>query len=288
MTATQTRIEPGECPTVGLHQNVPFTEYAAWRAVNNSTLSEFQTSAKQARHYILNGSEDTDALRVGHFSHTLVLEPQNVDRFYCRAPKIDRRTNAGKAEYAAFIAANGDKCTITEDEWETGEKIKASIAAHPLARELMASPGANEVSAVWEIDGHKCKGRFDRIARFQGYGTVVDLKTIRRPPTPRNVASAVAEYGYHRQAAWYLDGLNILSPAARRFIFIFCEKENPFDLACYELADAAIEQGRRENQAALNQYIECNATGIWPGISDRLEVATLPAWRIEKDFAIQE
>ena len=276
-----------EAPPQGFHEGVEFTDYTAWRAMNNSTLGRFEVSALEARHCMLNGSDDTDGLRLGHFAHTMILEPQNIESKYARSPKFDRRTNAGKEADAAFRKANPGKCSILDDEWELAESLAKAVAAHPLAKRLMQSPGASELSATWAdpVYGIPCKSRMDRLTTR---GTVVDLKTTKDKPTRYNVGKIVAEYGYHRQAAWYLDGANIVAPENRRFVFVFVQKSEPFDVVCYELSAESIEQGRRENRRYLDLYMECMKTGHWPGISDRLELATLPAWRVERDFSLEK
>jgi hypothetical protein len=45
-----------------------------------------------------------------------------------------------------------------------------------------------------------------------------------------------------------------------------------------ELDSYAIEIGRARNEAAVNIYRRCRATGIWPGYATEVELVGLPRW----------
>jgi hypothetical protein len=45
--------------------------------------------------------QPTDAMKQGSLVDCLITEPQNFDRKYVVAPKVDRRTKAGKEAWAA-------------------------------------------------------------------------------------------------------------------------------------------------------------------------------------------
>ena len=50
--------------------------------------------------------DETDALTVGAYLHALLLQPQSIKFDFVVVPKVDRRTTAGKAEWAAAQACN--------------------------------------------------------------------------------------------------------------------------------------------------------------------------------------
>jgi hypothetical protein len=158
----------------------------------------------------------------------------------------------------------------------------AAVRASNTAAELLYGAGANEVSALWDLGGTLCKGRMDRITRWVGYHWVVDLK-ITKDARELAFGRQVVNFDYHGAAAWYLDGLNALSPGERRFAWVVVESEEPHGVKVYEPSDDALDQGRRQNAAALAIYRECLQTGEWPGYMDGVHPLELPRWARGKE-----
>jgi hypothetical protein len=92
-------------------------------------------------------------------------------------------------------------------------------------------------------------------------------------------SKAVAEYGYHNKAAFYLDALTLLDPRPRHFLFVAVENTPPHALALYQLTEEAIHQGREENRAALKLLAECKRSGVWPGFPAEVTYLDLPRWK---------
>ena len=86
-----------------------------------------------------------------------------------------------------------------------------------------------EIAIVWDDPetGLRCKARIDFVSEYDGWTVVGDLKSSINA-APKQWARAVANYGYHRQAAFYLDGCNAISPHDRLFAWIIQEKDDPF------------------------------------------------------------
>src|SRR5574337_598414 len=83
----------------GIYPNVPFSEYKAIKAVSNSYLSRIDRCPALA----LIEQEDTPSMLLGRAVHKSVLEGEGAFfAEYIKAPKIDKRTKEGKAEWAAF------------------------------------------------------------------------------------------------------------------------------------------------------------------------------------------
>jgi hypothetical protein len=159
--------------------------------------------------------EPTAAMRLGSLAHCAVLEPDELHNRYAIAP--DRRSNAGKA-LAADMAARGLEA-VTEADMALAANMAIAVHQHPYAAALLAD-GKAEQSFWWDdkATGQRCKCRPDW---YQG-STIVDLKTC-QDASPGGFARACATFGYHTQAAHYLNGT-----FADRFIFIAVEKAYPF------------------------------------------------------------
>ncbi len=266
---------------VGMHLDVPFDEYRAIDAVNQSLLKNFRHSAAMVRHRMDGGSFTSPALEFGTAFHAAILEPEVFAAEYVIAPVRDKRTKAWKE----FKAENEGRSILGLSDAGDLEAMRAQIEAHPEASRLLNGEGQNEVSLVWEdpVVGTLCKARADRLARLDSTVAVVDLKTT-TSAAPRDFSRDAAKYGYHLQAAWYLRALDALSPNgtpphSRRFIIIAVEKTAPFCVAVYELDPMAIEAGGQQITEYLVRFEECRERDEWPSpAGSGIETLYLPAW----------
>jgi PDDEXK-like domain of unknown function (DUF3799) len=145
---------------------------------------------------------------------------------------------------------------------------------HPVARRVL-SQGEPELSAFGLVDGVPCKARPDHWdARL---GVTADLKTT-ADASPAGFAKSVANFRYHVQAAFYTDVMAAAGVTVESFLFIACERNPPFLVGVYVLDSEALEIGRAEYQRDLALYKECVESGSWPGLSERIELLTLPKW----------
>ncbi len=122
----------------------------------------------------------------------------------------------------------------------------------------------------------------DRITTYAGWTLIADLKST-NDASQWAFGSSVAKYGYHEQAAFYLEGLNVLAPVERRFLFIAVEKERPFCCAIHELDDEAISEGTRLFRKHLRQLRECKEDNLWPGYPAEISTIQLPKWAISAE-----
>lgn len=276
-TATMTGMEP-EVSTlaIGLHEGVPNATYQRIDAASNSRLGWLKKSPAHLRAYIDHPPEPTSAQDLGQALHTLVFEPVRFNATYVQGPVNDRRVK----EWKAFEAAQrpGVAC-LKPAEWETVHSMAAQIYEHPAARLALSGMTAIEVTGIWEDaeTGVKCKLRADGIN--PALGAVIDLKST-VDASERAFARAIYNYGYYRQGAMYLTGMNELQDAVeyRHHIVIAQEKEPPYAVAAYRIRDDAIEAGLEEIANLLPRYAECHATGVWPGYATEFVDVSLPPW----------
>ena len=263
-----------------IQQNLTMAEYLAIDAVSASLLHKLATTTPlHARAYMTQPREDTAALILGEATHYAILEPELFHLRYCVAPKVDKRTKAGKEEWAEFVASHPKHVALSQEEFDAADAMRVATAAHGEALRYLHGPGMNEVTLTWtdKDTGLLCKARPDRICKVDGWTWVPDIKTC-RSASPFMFSKAVAEYGYANKAAWYLDALDLKEKRERRFLFIAVESKPPHAVALYELTDEAIEQGRLENRAALLTLAECKKSGAWPGYDSGITYLDLPKW----------
>ncbi len=274
---------PGSDERVGIHRGLSFTGYCALPGVNHSTLERVRRSPAHAREEALHPKEPTAALALGHAFHVRLLEPHRFALEYTTGPTINRRTKIGRSVWARFERENAGRFLLKPEEAQLYDRMAEAVLAHPVAAQLLAGRGASELAFVWRDAETSllCKGRVDRLGELGGWPFVVDVKST-RDASPQAFARSITAYGYHRQTAYYRAGLDALRPAARRATIIAVEKEPPYAVAVYELAERALEQGEREFRAALARYRECVESGIWPAYGDDLGLIDLPSWAVDR------
>lgn len=223
--------------------------------------------------------EPTPALRLGTAIHAAVLEPMRFKQEYVVAPRVDRRTKEGKETWAAFEAecAAAGATPISADDFKTCMSISERLNRHPAASVLFRS-GSPELSMWWEDadTGVLCKCRPDWL--IDGVA-VIDVKST-QDASAAGFARSVANYEYHMQAAWYLDGVRAClgNDAPQAFIFAAFEKDAPHAVAFYNADAEMIEIGRREYRRRLAIYAACKRSDVWPGYPPEITTLALPAW----------
>jgi PDDEXK-like domain of unknown function (DUF3799) len=280
----------------GIYPNVPRAVYENWDAVRYSTLRLFNKSAAHAREEMLHPMRPSRAMDFGSALHAAILEPDRFQAEYAVAPSqqldnngewkaLDRRTNIGKQVWKEFEEDNRGKAVITRAEYDAIKVMQAKAYQHPIAKQLMEGRGPTEVSLFW-LDpefGCACKARADKITDaipFDGmYGgpSIVDIKTA-ETAWPRDFELAIKRYSYHQQAAYYLDGAYVLQPVERNYVLVVFETERPYEIAVYQVENAAISQGRAEYRKNLKLYQACRASGVWPGYPHDIRMIGLPSW----------
>lgn len=191
------------------------------------------------------------------------------------------RTKAAKEERDGAYA--GGAIPLLAHEWDTVARMSKAIRSHPIASALFdPDAGKPEQSLFWTHDptGVWRRARLDWLPDPTSDGQLVigDYKTT-TAADPDSIAKTVARFGYHQQAAWYLDAVDALLDDPAVFVLVFQEKEPPYLVTVVELDVEAIKLGRRLNNRALNIYAECVALDTWPGYADRhVEAVSLPAW----------
>ena len=219
----------------------------------------------------------TPAMILGTAVHSLVLGagPEVV--------AVDADDWRGKAarEARAEAEAAGHVPLLRED-YARAEAMAEAVLSHPVAGALFdPARGRPEQTLVWQDEELKVwrRAMVDHLPHVDGRRPIlVDLKTTTDAGPPA-LGRTVAQYGYHQQAAWYLDGYRALHPGSDpAFLFTFVEKEPPHLVSVIELDQHALIVGAELNRRALQIYAECKATGTWPGHSPEIELVGLPAW----------
>jgi len=98
--------------------------------------------------------------------------------------------------------------------------------------------------------------------------SLIDFKTADQA-APEPWSKAVYAFGYHVQAAMYLDMFNAATGEDREdFRHIIQENYSPYEVAKRFLSAEFLELGRNRYLAALARYCRCLQKNVWPGYDD--------------------
>jgi exodeoxyribonuclease VIII len=258
-------------------------DYHRHSAVSKSHLDQV---AKSPLHYWARyldpnrvAPEPTPAMAIGSAVHTHVLELDQWDARYVTAPEgINRRTNAGKAEWETFETAATGRTVLAKADAELVMRMGHSVFRHPAAAMLLAMPGKAETTHMWidEATGLQCKCRPDWLT--DDGSLIVDLKTT-EDASPSGFRKSIANFRYFVQASWYLDGIEqATGKRPEQFIFLCVEKKAPYACAVYAADAEMIEAGAKTAARDLDVLATCRQANAWPGYSDQIETISLPPW----------
>jgi hypothetical protein len=222
---------------------------------------------------------------IGHAAHRLVLgagaEFHVIDADDYRSK--DARTQRDDARASGLTP-------LLAAEHDQAQAMATALRAHPLAGHLFdPAAGWPEVTLVWrdEPTGIMRRARVDWLPRHQpGRRLIVpDYKTTHSADLDA-LTRAIQQFGYHQQAAWYLDGIRALGlcgPDGAAFLFVAQEKTPPYLVTVLELDDTALRIGDIKNRRALQVYRHCTETNHWPAYHDGIALLGLPPWAIRDE-----
>lgn len=193
-----------------------------------------------------------------------------------------------------WLTNNGHRIVLSPEEWDQLHRMRDAVMAHPAAAALLTgAPGFAELSAYWRDPetGELCRCRPDF---WRMDGIIVDVKTT-DDASPEGFAKSIANWRYHVQHPYYLDGMNhalqqmgkptFKHPAsAKSFVFLAVEKKAPHAVAVYMLDAASAQAGREEYRTDLNVYAHCLSSGTWPGYGDKVQQIALPDWKLRRSL----
>jgi len=279
----------------GVYFDLANSEYHGGEGINKGLLDVVARSPLHAKSVLDtandNTREPTPAMVIGTAFHTLLLEPHRFADEYVTAPKVDRRTKAGKEEWAAFQEANAGKVALDDDQHEQLLAMAHAVRQHPAANALLAGCEGSAEASVYATDpvtGELLRCRPDW---WRKDGVIVDVKTT-EDASQEGFAKSLANYRYHVQAPWYLDTMQLSHDAGhfpegwerpKAFVFLAVEKRAPYAVATYVLDAESIEIGRQQMRANLDTLAECKRTGIWPGYGNTLQQIGVPAWYLNRN-----
>lgn len=215
--------------------------------------SGLKTIHKKSVYHLINQKfKETPAMALGTAVHQAILEPHDFHDIYHVIEKIDKRTKAGKEEYQKQIDLANGKIIIDDDIHEIIKSILGDFRQNDLAQKYCK--GEIELSHYTQYEGIDVRVRPDVINHVSDF--ITDVKTC-QDNSPQAFKRDVYNWGYHLQAAFYMDMCGI-----NNFRFIACTTKYPYTVEVYTLDEKDIEFGRMAYKNAFKQWKKYLETGV--------------------------
>lgn len=167
-------------------------------------------------------------------------------------------------------------------------KAKAMAQAvrdHPDAGPLFAEgTGMPERSIFWthERTGMSCRAMLDWLSLTPKLPPlIVDLKST-KDVSKRGVMKAITEYRYYQQDPWYRAAVASLGYDLEDvgFVFVFVGSDAPHLVTVTVIDDEALAEGMACNEDAIDEWVRCQDTGIWPPYAEGIITTSLPNYAL--------
>jgi len=248
----------------GIYLEISNKDYHADPALSHSGMERLAITPSHFKVMI----EATPGMVLGAPFHCKALQPELFNKEFVIWPTEYRR----KKTEIDDAKANGQEW-IKEADLIIIDSMIDALKGHLIASKLL-SGGVPEVSYFWRHEsGFMCKARPD----YKKLDILIDLKSC-IDASPIGFGKAAANFGYIRQAAWYMAGVAACGVSVEKFVFVAVEKKPPYTVAVYMVDDEDLIDAHHENEALAVKYGDCLKADKWPGYSENIEVLTLPSW----------
>jgi exodeoxyribonuclease VIII len=237
-------------------------------------------------------TQDNQAIFLGEAIHTYVFEPEVFTKKYISVPKLDRRTQKGKAEWIKLQEQYPNCIFINEEDLALCKNIASSLESKHIVKKYKSLQGHAEYPLFWkdEITSLDCKAKLDYFIEpsedFKN-GIIIDLKTT-LDASEESFIKTIFNYRYDFQMTFYCHAVKTIYKTADypTFIFIAVEKTPPYEANFFSFSkpdqDILIELNLEKIRELLEIYKECKNNNIWKGYPDKIQILTLPQWVMYK------
>lgn len=268
----------------GIHSGIDIEVYHASEGISSSGMNKIlDCPARYYHHYIaknLDAYEAEEATKekqkyvLGSALHCLLLEPHLFDiQFHSLDRKLNLRTKVDKEFLKDIHIIYPTKKILTLSETKHLYGMYESAKKHPLWAKI--KNGKREQSIFWQDGIYKTQLRTRPDIYDDMY--IVDLKTTR---SIKGFKRSILDYGYHRQAALQIDGLEKFTGRRRFFGFFAIESMPPYLSKTFTLSQRYLDLGRREYLDAAALYSECLLYNNWPGYDVTFDTIDAPEWAV--------
>ncbi len=260
--------------------------------ISRSELLEFYyCSSRWIRGYKDDEDEEkTKSLNWGSLMDTLLLDQERFEDKYAITPETyindkgeEKPWNWNSKSCKDWRDQQSGKETIKPDMMENVNSAIRRIGEDKIITDVLLK-SKFQVMVIGEYHDEEtgliipCKALIDLLPPDE---SIVDFKTC-KSAHQKAWKNQVYQYGYHFQAAFYMDLYNSACPDDKRdeFKFILQENYKPWETGRRLLSEEFMTIGRVNYEYALRLYCQCLATKVWPGYDDKEDSNAINGWTI--------
>lgn len=205
---------------------------------------------------------DRPAYLLGRAAHVRILEGREryAAEFAVGGPlneKTGKPYGAATKAWAEWAEKQG-KPVLAAEQAELVESLVRGVGANSVAIDLIVDGVAEGVVRA-DYCGVPCQARLDWLNPYKG---IVDLKTA---DDLTWFEADARRYGYVYQMAFYRAVLaQAIGGTLAPVHLIAVEKKAPFRCGVWRLAEDALAQAQKENEAAIGRLKACDQRDVWP------------------------
>ena len=248
------------------------SDYHAHPRLGSSLLRKILTTPADFLYATSVRQESTPAMLLGSAVHASYLQPIAAGEQIALQPGDwgPRNAGEGKKRWDAFKKENEGKIVLG---WDESQIVRGCVAALQDIRPL-TERDHSEVTAFAKIDGVELKARAD----LDDGDILWDVKTTNETLDDNELSKAVFKYGYHFQAAHYLECFEAAGAPRNGFGIIWVNKSAPHHSRVTLLSDEFLKMGRDDFTYALYLLKKCRDTDVWPGYPREITTLSPPSW----------
>lgn len=239
---------------LGIQRDISNEDYHADREyISSSGLKYMLNDPQEFYDYYITGKKKfkgSDAMDLGTYVHSLVLEPDDVDQYVF----FDGAKRYGKA-WDKFKEENKEKFILLRAAREKGFYCAEAIKDNEHAQELLKE-GEAELTVTTTLLDVPVKVRFD----WLGSAHISDVKTSYKCGSIESIEAIIQERDYDLSAALYCDAYEKVRGIAPDFSFIFVNTTD-FTVKTVKCSPELLENGRRKYKCALKRLKIARETG---------------------------
>jgi hypothetical protein len=246
-------------------ENVPDEVYHASEGFGSSKIKSFMKCPQLFKSELDGLHKATQAMAIGSAFHCAVLEPERFEIAYAKAPEINKRTKAGRAEWEVLQSSSVEH--LSPKDFDQVVAMRDSCKAK---FSHFLEDGSPEVSYWMRHDsGLIVKARID----WECGDLAVDLKST---ADVFKFESAARSFQYDIQAAHYLQ---VCSKNLTEMVFLPTGSTEPYLSGTPLLISEQRLYDRTQRwHIACHELAESLETGIYKGMPDQPEILELKPW----------
>lgn len=221
------------------------------RPLSYSSIKEFAKSPKHYLEYINKPKfPPTDAMKIGSMVHCMLLQPDLFNVNYVVAPEINKRTNAGKEEWANLLLANEGKEIVSLEDYNLCVRLYEGCIKNNKIK--FAINACYDFEQEWKSDIFDLpyRGFYDGVSDEY----ILEVKTT-NDANPKSVMYDFYKRKYHIQAALYYIA------SGKRIQYLIIESSYPYLSYLAFADDSFINKGYEEVKYLSEEFSKCLESG---------------------------